>query len=269
MQETGSLSLIIYRVIHAVTVLPETIQHVKPFILQILTLAALLNIFVCQNSMLTVEYFILPDEISFEAGTFIEPLACVVRGQRNAGLKPGQTVLVLGSGLSGLLHIALAKALGAGRIIATDINQFRMDAAKKIGADEVLDAKDDIPGRVNELNHGRPADLVIVCAGATSAFDQALQSVDRGGTILFFAPTEPGVNLSVPVNDFWRNSITLMPSYGGSPEDISVAIDLLRGNRIPVDEMITHKLGLEEAGSAFKLVANASECIKVILKPHG
>ena len=212
--------------------------------------------------------FLLPDDMSFDQGTFIEPLACVVRGQRVARLRPGQSVLVMGSGMSGLLHIALARALGAGRILATDISRYRLEAAVKFGAETAIDARDDVPALVSKHNGGRPADLVIICAGAPSAYDQALRSVDRGGTILCFAPTEPGVNLSVPVNDFWRNGITLMPSYGGAPEDIAAAMELIRARRVPVDDMITHRLPLAEAVTGFGLVAGAGDSIKVILYPH-
>jgi L-iditol 2-dehydrogenase len=213
--------------------------------------------------------FVLPDGMSFDQGTFIEPLACVLRGQRLAALKPGQSVLVLGSGMSGLLHIALARALGAGRIIATDVREYRLNAARKFGADGVIDALEDVPARVKDLNDGRPADLVIVCAGVLSAFKQALESVDRGGTVLFFAPMEPGVNLSVPINEFWRNGTRLLPSYGGSPSDIMAAIELLGTGRVLVEDMITHRLPLDQAGHAFRMVAEASDSIKVILRPYG
>jgi L-iditol 2-dehydrogenase len=210
--------------------------------------------------------FLLPDEVSYEDGAFVEPLACVVRGQRVARLQPGQTVLVLGSGISGLLHIALARALGAGRIVATDINEYRLNAAQRFGADVVIHAQEDVPARLRQANEDRLADLVIVCTGAFPAFLQALHSVDRGGTVLFFAPTEPGVDLPVPVNDFWRNGITLMPSYGNSPLDAIVAIELIRARRVPVGEMITHRLSLAETGLGFQLVAEAGESIKVIIE---
>jgi L-iditol 2-dehydrogenase len=212
--------------------------------------------------------FLLPDEVSYEEGAFVEPLACVVRGQRVARLQPGQTVLVLGSGISGLLHIALARALGAGRIVATDVNEYRLDAAQRFGADVVIHAEQDVPARLRQANEDRLADLVIVCTGAFPAFLQALQSVDRGGTVMFFAPTEPGVDLPVPVNDFWRNGITLMPSYGNSPLDAAVAIELIRARRVPVGEMITHRLGLAETELGFQLVAEAGESIKVIIEPY-
>ncbi|MEE9200721.1 MAG: zinc-dependent dehydrogenase [Candidatus Brocadiales bacterium] len=211
---------------------------------------------------------VLPDEVSFEDGSIIEPLACVVRGQKAVGMRPGGSVLVIGSGISGLLHIALARALGAGRIIATDLSDYRLDMARRFGADAVMRASEDVPRRVPELNGGRQADVVIVCAGALSAFEQALKSVDRGGTVLCFAPTEPGVNLPVPVNDFWRNSITIMPSYGAAPVDIVEATELIRACRVGVNEMITHRLGLAETGKGFKLVAGGKESVKVIIEPQ-
>jgi L-iditol 2-dehydrogenase len=212
--------------------------------------------------------FLLPDEVSFEEGSFVEPLGCVVRGQRMARLKPAQSVLILGSGISGLLHLALARALGAGRIIATDISDYRLKAAKEFGADVVLHANEDIPARVREANDGRLADLVIICVGIVSVFSDALRCVDRGGTVLFFAPTDPGVELPVPVNDFWRNGITLLPSYGAAPLDCVQAIELIRSRRVPVAEMITHRLPLEETALGFRLVEEARESIKVIIEPH-
>jgi len=212
--------------------------------------------------------FLLPDEVSFEEGVFIEPLACVVRGLRLANLQPGQSVLILGSGISGLLHLLLARTLGAGRIIATDISEYRMDLARQLGADGVIHAREDIPGRLRRINDGRLADLVIVCTGAPAAFDQALKSVDRGGTVLCFATTEPGVDLAVPINEFWRNEIKLMPSYGNSPLDAMMAIELIRSGRVPVEKMITHRLPLEKTGSGFQLVAEGGESMKVIIKPH-
>ncbi|MFC1570181.1 zinc-dependent dehydrogenase [Candidatus Omnitrophota bacterium] len=212
--------------------------------------------------------FSLPDEVSFAEGAFIEPLACVVRGQRQAELKPAQSVLILGSGISGLLHILAAQALGAGRIIATDINESRLELALKLGAEAVMDAREYTPEVLKELNGGRLADLVIICTGALPAFKQALKSVDRGGTVMFFAPTDPGVELPIEVNEFWRNGIKLMPSYGNSPLDATVAIELIRSGRVPVKDLITHTLSLEEAALGFKLVEEASDSVKVIIEPH-
>jgi len=214
--------------------------------------------------------FPLADNVSFEEGSFFEPLACVVRGQRSANLRPGQTVAVFGAGISGVLHIALAKALGAGRIVATDISEFRLNQARRFGADVVFDAKDDVPRLVRESNGGRPADLVVVSAGALSAFKQALASVDRGGTVLCFATTDPGVELPVPLNEFWRNDVTLKPSYGNSPHDAKVALELIAARRVPVADMITHRLPLEDTPKGFRLMSTpGGEHLKVVILPQG
>src|SRR5574341_1001575 len=89
--------------------------------------------------------FLLPEAMSFEEGSFIEPLACVVRGQRFAGLHTGQSVLVIGSGISGVLHVQLARAQGSALVVATDVNEFRLEAAKQLGAHETLHASENIP----------------------------------------------------------------------------------------------------------------------------
>ena len=212
--------------------------------------------------------FVLPDEITHEEGTYVEPLGCVIRGQRVVQLQPGQSVLVLGSGISGLLHLLMARAAGAGRLMATDINEYRLDAARQIGADAVTHARENIPNWVRKVNNNRLADLVVVCAGALSAFKQALKSVERGGTILCFATTEPHEEIPVPMNEFWRNEIKLMPSYGCAPGDALIAIELLRNRRVPVSQLTTHRLSLKEADLGFKLVSEAKECIKVIIEPH-
>lgn len=212
--------------------------------------------------------FVLPEEVSFEEGVFIEPLACVLRGQRLAGLRPGQSVFIIGSGISGILHIALAKASGAGRILASDVSEFRLEIAKKFGADEVLYANEVNEKKIREISGGRLAQLVIVCAGSLPAFQQALRCVDRGGTVLCFGLLPPGVDFSFPFFDFWNDGITLLPTYGGAPNDIVQAIELIRNHRLPLKELITHRLPLAKTGLGFKLVEEAKDSIKVIIHPH-
>jgi L-iditol 2-dehydrogenase len=213
--------------------------------------------------------YLLPDEVSFEEATFIEPLACVLRAQRRAQVEPGKTVLVLGSGIGGLLHIHLAGRLGATRVIATDIDDARLRAASRFGADLALNAKEDIPVRLREVNEGRLADSIIVCTGAVTALKQALECVERGGTILFFAPTDKDVTIPLSINElFWRNDVTLTTSYAGDYADHMTALQLIQAKRVTVNEMITHKLGLAETGEGFKLVAEAHDSIKVIIEPQ-
>jgi L-iditol 2-dehydrogenase len=210
-----------------------------------------------------------PERLPFEAATFTEPLACVLRGQRRAGLRPGQSVLVIGAGISGALHIALARALGARLVVASDLSPFRVDLARRLGADHAVDAREDVGAFVREVNDGRLADLVIVCSGAERAIESSFGLVERGGTILLFAPTDPGVTIPLPFNDvFWGNDITLTTTYAGDRTDHLTALDLIRSGRVDVGAMITHRLPLTETGRGFELVAAAGESLKVIIEPQ-
>ena len=210
----------------------------------------------------------LPENISFEAGTFIEPLGCALRGQRLANLRQSNTLLVIGSGISGLIHIKLAKSKGIKKIIAVDINDFRLKCAKKFGADAAINANEDVASKIKEANENRLADLVIVCTGALSAAKNALKCVGSGGTILFFAVPKPDENLEIPINDFWKSEIKIMTSYGAAPDDLRESARLLESGKIILEDMITHRLSFDEIGKGFKLVADANESIKVIINPN-
>ncbi|MCM8781650.1 MAG: zinc-dependent dehydrogenase [Candidatus Omnitrophica bacterium] len=213
--------------------------------------------------------YLIPDNVSDEEATFIEPLACVLRGQRLSGVKGGKTVLVIGSGISGLLHIQMAKVNGASKLIALDINNYRLKFAKEFGADYVFRAQDYTPEKLQQINNSRLADLVILCASATGAINHALKSVDRGGTILFFAAANQGVRIPFDINNlFWRNEITLISSYAATPAEHREALKLINDYKIKVKEMITHRLSLTEIQNGFKLVAEAKESLKVIIEPQ-
>jgi L-iditol 2-dehydrogenase len=210
----------------------------------------------------------LPDDMGYDEAVFIEPLGCVFRGQRKAGVKPGDTVLVLGAGLTGLLHVKLAQALGAGRIIATDVLEARRMAAEETGECSTCDALGDVASYVKERNEGQLADVVIVATGAPPALEQAWDCVDRGGTILFFAPTDPEHRPPMPFNDLWKDEVTIVTSYAAAPRDITAAIELIRSGRVTVTDLITHKLPLERAQEGFRLVADPVDSIKVIIEPQ-
>lgn len=209
----------------------------------------------------------IPEPVSFDEASFIEPLGCVVRAQRFASVGADQTVLVIGSGISGLLHIQLARARGAARVIATDISDFRLQAAARFGADATIRGSEDVPVRLRELNHGRPADRVIVCTGALPAVQQGVRSVDRGGTLLFFAPAAAGIDVPIPLFDYWRDEISVLTSYAASGDDLRESLGLIRDRKVRVGEMITHRLPLGEAGRGFELTAAGQDSIKVILDP--
>jgi len=211
--------------------------------------------------------FLLPDSLSFVEGSFTEPLACVVRAQRHAGGTSAGTTLVMGSGVAGLLHLQLAANDRAGKIIVTDVNPARLALAQSMGADLALDARENVPARIREVNDGRLADLVIVCTGARPAIEQAFDCVERGGTLLFFATTAEGDKVPIPLYEMWHNEVRLLTSYAASPADLMAAMDLLRTRKVTVDRLVSHRLPLNEAGQGFRLVANARHSLKVIIEP--
>jgi L-iditol 2-dehydrogenase len=212
---------------------------------------------------------VLPDSVSYEAGTFVEPLGCVVRAQTRAEVRPGSTVLVVGSGISGLLHIRLAAALGAGRIFATDVSGYRLDWARKSGATEAFDAiaaGDALPDLIRQANGGCLADLVILCTGAPSAIDQGIACLENGATFVVFAVPAPGEDHPMPLNELWRREVTIRTAYGAAPADLAMALDLIATGRVRVDDMITHRLPLDRIAEGFRLVADAAESVKVVIE---
>jgi L-iditol 2-dehydrogenase len=212
--------------------------------------------------------FHLPASVSFDSGTFVEPLGCASRGLRKAGFKPGWSVLVVGAGLSGMINAKLAMASGAGCVMASDLNPYRLKFAERAGAHPV-DAKGDVAKLVKEINGGRLADLVVVSTGAPRAIEQAFASVDRGGTVLFFASPSPEVKVSYPVFDIWKNEVAVANTYGASPHDMETSLELVRSGRVQVEDLITHRIPISNIGDAFRLVAAAGESMKVLVHPNG
>lgn len=210
----------------------------------------------------------LPESTTYDEGTFIEPLACVIRGQRLAAIREDDELLIVGSGIAGLLHVQLAKLKGVHKIITTDINPHRLSLAKKFGAHYTINAAENIPQRVKELNDGRLPDQVVICTGATQAALTALECVDKGGTILFFAVPDPTVKIPVPITAFWRNEITLKTSYGAAPRDLEEALAILAQKKINVADMITHRFGIKQTTEGFRLMAEAKEALKIIIEPN-
>lgn len=210
--------------------------------------------------------YLLPDSISYDQATFIEPLACVVRAQALAGLREGQSVLILGCGMSGLLQVQLAKMKNC-RVVATDINPTRLARAAGFGADLTIPATDDVVGRLMEYLH-KKADVVILCTSAMSAVKQAWACVDRGGAVVFFAVPGPEKRVVIPINDFWTKEVRVITSYYCGPPDIQLALRFIADRAIEVDSLITHRLPLEDIARGFRMVIEGEEAIKVIIKPH-
>ena len=212
--------------------------------------------------------YVLDKSVSYEEGVFIEPFGCVCRAQRLADIRKGQTVLILGSGVSGMLHIQLAKLRGAAKVFATDINDYRLEKAKEFGADAVFRATENVAMKIRiENNHVAP-DVIIVCTGAISAANQALECAGPGSKIVFFAVPEPGFKLEVPINKYWRNEITIMTSYGAAPEDLQDSYLRIFSKSIKVLGLITHRFPFSKALDAFRIVCEAKDSLKVLLEPE-
>ncbi len=211
--------------------------------------------------------FLLPDEISYEEGVFIEPLACVVRGFRIAEVKPNDTVVIVGSGMTGLLQIKLARAWGAKKIVAIDVNDFKLKKAEECGADLAIHAEDDVEKSIREINDGYLADKVILSAGVPSAFNTALKCVNPGGTLLLFAPLDPKHNIPVNIFDIWNRQIRIVSTYAGAPRDIRESIEILKNREIEVRDLITHRFKLDDIQKGFDLVSSGEESIKVVIEP--
>ena len=212
------------------------------------------------ESGLDLGLYPLPETMSFEAGTFVEPLGCVVRSIRKTQPIEGRSVMVIGSGLSGLLHIRMAKSLNASKIIAVDTNQGRLDAAIASGASEgILASSNPLP----------KADLVYVCTGALSATRAGLDAVNPAGTVMIFASDGPDKELSIPITRFWLQQQRVLFSYGAAPRDMQEAIDWIASGSVKVDDLVTHRFTLDQIGQAFELATNPRDMsLKVLVEPH-
>jgi L-iditol 2-dehydrogenase len=208
--------------------------------------------------------YLLPDNITFDESTFIEPLACVIRSQRLAGVEKGQIVLILGGGVSGLLQLQLAKNKEC-RVVITDVVEKKLFLAKEMGADLALLATDNILEKMLFF-FGKKADVVVLCTSSLAAIDQAWSCLDKGGTVIFFAVPGPEKKVNCPINAFWTQEIKIITSYYCGPIDIEEAISLLNERKIDVNRLISHHLPLEETARGYQLIL-AGEALKVVIKP--
>lgn len=211
--------------------------------------------------------FLLDQSVSFDEGSFAEPLGCVIRGQRVAGFEPGMSVAVIGSGITGILNLQYAIAQGSSYTCAIDISEYKLDSALKFGADDAFLSDDpELIDKIKEKN-GRLIDFVIVCAGVDPAIKQALKLVEKGGTVLYFAPSEPDYEFKTNFNDLWWSGVKIVSSYAAAPVDLKMALDIIRHRRVNVREMVTHNLPLSEIQKGFRMVGEATDSLKIIINP--
>jgi len=208
----------------------------------------------------------LPDSVSFEQGALVEPVACVVKSLKRANIKSGDTVLVIGLGVMGQIHIMIAKHFGAQKVIGADMVSFRLERALQAGADNVIDvSREDIYEKLKDLTDGLMAQAVIVGPGNVDVIKNALKLVSRGGTLLIFTPTPPEQKLCFSVNDIYFNDITITTSYSCGPVDTKEALKFIENNLINSDLLITHRFPLEKVKEAYEITAMAKNSLKCII----
>ena len=211
--------------------------------------------------------FHLPDSVSFEEGSFTEPLGCVTRAVRAAGLERGESVTILGSGTAGLLCLQYVLHLGAGPVFATDSNEYKLRKAMEFGAARAFSPGDDIASLVKENNSGYLSDMVIVCTGARAAIKSAFELVSPSGKILFFAPSDPEFTLDFSFNEYWWSGARIVSSYAAAPGDLEDALSLIEKGAVDVEKMITHRFPLRDIREGFALAANPEESLKIMVNP--
>jgi L-iditol 2-dehydrogenase len=207
----------------------------------------------------------LPDDLGDAEAALIEPLACVINGQNKVGLAQGDTVVVLGAGPIGTLHVKLARLRGAARIIVSEPSAARRAAAVAAGADVALDpAAEDLRARVREETGGLGADVVICAIGIPALAALAVTLAGRGGRVSLFAGFTKGETGELDINAIHYDELNVTGSFGLSRRDYATALGALASGRIDVSDMVTHRFPLEGLDAAFAM-AESGGAMKVAI----
>jgi len=208
----------------------------------------------------------IPDEVSYEDATLIEPAACVIKALKRIHMRGGETVLVIGLGAMGLMHVLLAKKYGAARIIGADMVPFRLSKAKEMGADEVIDVSQNVlVDTLGDITGGEMADVVVVGPNSVDAMHQGIASTGRGGTTLLFTPAKPDELLTIDPNHVYFRDIRIVSSYSCGPDDTREALNVVRERVITAQKLISHRFRIENTAEAVRLTAEARNSLKCII----
>ncbi len=210
----------------------------------------------------------IPEGVSFEQASFVEPTNCCLKAVKKAQIQPGQTVLVTGAGPIGLMFIMLVKYFGA-RAIATDLLPTRIEKALSVGAIAAFDARDpDLVKQVQALTSGMGVDTSLLAVPSQKAFFQALDCTRKGGKILFFAEFPDEVEIPINPNILYRREIDLMGSYSSSYRVQSLAADIVFNQQIDVDALVSDRYPLQDLGAAVeRAVTPGPETYKILIYP--
>ena len=210
----------------------------------------------------------IQEHVSYEAAALTEPLACVLNGQEIAGVGKEDEVVILGAGPIGCLHVRLARARGARSVTLIDVNQLRLDLAARSEPDAMINgSEEDAVETVRKLTDGRGADVVITATGAGPAQEQALEMAARRGRISLFG----GLPKDKPIIRFDSNlvhyrELFVVGAYGSAPRHNRDALGLISSGDVVVDDLITHRLPLDEVKEGIGTVTTG-EGLKVVVGP--
>jgi L-iditol 2-dehydrogenase len=210
----------------------------------------------------------IPDDVTFEQASFVEPTNCCLKAVKKAQIAPGQTVLVTGAGPIGLMFIMLVKYFGA-RAIATDLLPTRIEKALSVGADAAFDARDpDLTAKIQALTQGMGVDTSLLAVPSDKAFFQALDCTRKGGKILFFAEFPDELEIPINPNILYRREIDLMGSYSSSYRVQALAADIVFHKRIDVDALVSDRYALKDLSVAVaQAVSPGPETYKILIYP--
>ena len=210
----------------------------------------------------------IPDDISFEEASLVEPTNCCLKAVKKAQIAPGQTVLVTGAGPIGLMFMMLVKYFG-GRAIATDLLPSRIDKALEVGAEAAFDARDpDLSTKIQALTGGMGVDVTLLAVPSDKAFFQALDCTRKGGKILFFAEFPDELTIPINPNTLYRREIDLMGSYSSSYRLQSLSADIVFNRRIDVKALISDRYPLQNLPQAVdQAIAPTAETYKILIYP--
>ena len=211
----------------------------------------------------------VPEGVSFERASFVEPLNTCLKGVVQLDPKPDDVVVILGQGPIGLLFTMLVKRIGSA-MIATDTMPYRRELSRRFGAVAALDPRDpEVQARVLELTDGRGADAVIVAASAPGIVEQAVCCSRPGSRILLFAQTSHQERIEISGADVCMGERTVFGCYSASVDLQREAADLVFSGALPVEDLVTHRFPLDEIRSGIQLALHPEpESLKIIVQPQ-
>lgn len=209
----------------------------------------------------------IPDSLPFEHAAMIEAVSVAVHAANRTPVTLGDTAVVVGSGMIGLLVIQAIRLAGCSRVIATDVNQHRLEVARTLGADVVINAaEEDVPARVRELTSGRGADVALEVVGATPTIQSAIACTRKGGAVTLVGNVTPEIDL--PLQEVVTRELSLQGTCGCNGE-YPACIQLLESGAIQVEPLITARASLEEGADWFqRLYDGEPNAMKVVICPQ-